>query len=119
MIWRATGPIHGGSSVESGFEPATLRSRGRDLTTRPPRPPDSFKLQCKIPQNDDRNLKLHQSEKEPSKCPSIFHHKKMKVEESTSCQTVSASSPRGLSSSAIINIAKAAAGESAQNDEPI
>ncbi|GBN30194.1 hypothetical protein AVEN_124322-1 [Araneus ventricosus] len=35
---RATGPIHGGSSVESGFEPATLRSRGRDLTTRPPRP---------------------------------------------------------------------------------
>ncbi|GBN71627.1 hypothetical protein AVEN_250405-1 [Araneus ventricosus] len=25
-----------GSSVESGFEPATLRSRGRDLTTRPP-----------------------------------------------------------------------------------
>ncbi|GBN59517.1 hypothetical protein AVEN_236491-1 [Araneus ventricosus] len=72
-----------------------------------------------IPQNDDRNLKLHQSEKEPSKCPSIFHHKKMKVEESTSCQTVSASSPRGLSSSAIINIAKAAAGESAQNDEPI
>ncbi|GBM29920.1 hypothetical protein AVEN_111228-1 [Araneus ventricosus] len=35
---RATGPIHGGSSVESGFEPATLRPRGRDLTTRPPRP---------------------------------------------------------------------------------
>ncbi|GBM68554.1 hypothetical protein AVEN_126749-1, partial [Araneus ventricosus] len=33
-------PIHGGSSVESGFEPATLRPRGRDLTTRPPRPPD-------------------------------------------------------------------------------
>ncbi|GBN89193.1 hypothetical protein AVEN_77724-1 [Araneus ventricosus] len=32
------GPIHGGSSVESGFEPATLRSLGRDLTTRPPRP---------------------------------------------------------------------------------
>ncbi|GBM91624.1 hypothetical protein AVEN_166667-1 [Araneus ventricosus] len=38
MIWRTTGPIHGGSSVESGFEPAALRSRGRDLTTRPPRP---------------------------------------------------------------------------------
>ncbi|GBO04043.1 hypothetical protein AVEN_154146-1 [Araneus ventricosus] len=38
MVWRATGPIHGGSSVESVFEPATLRSRGRDLTTRPPRP---------------------------------------------------------------------------------
>ncbi|GBM45569.1 hypothetical protein AVEN_69682-1, partial [Araneus ventricosus] len=31
-------PMHGGSSVESGFEPATFRSRGRDLTTRPPRP---------------------------------------------------------------------------------
>ncbi|GBL72047.1 hypothetical protein AVEN_115068-1 [Araneus ventricosus] len=38
MIWRATGTMHGGSSVESGFEPETLRSRGRDLTTRPPRP---------------------------------------------------------------------------------
>ncbi|GBN23995.1 hypothetical protein AVEN_204553-1 [Araneus ventricosus] len=32
----------GGSSVESGFEPATLRSRGRDLTTRPPRPHTLF-----------------------------------------------------------------------------
>ncbi|GBM24769.1 hypothetical protein AVEN_251461-1, partial [Araneus ventricosus] len=32
------GPIHGGSSVESGFEPAFLRSTGRDLTTRQPRP---------------------------------------------------------------------------------
>ncbi|GBM74150.1 hypothetical protein AVEN_216159-1 [Araneus ventricosus] len=30
-------PIHGGSSMESGFGPSTLRSRGRDLTTRPPR----------------------------------------------------------------------------------
>ncbi|GBM63686.1 hypothetical protein AVEN_198691-1 [Araneus ventricosus] len=38
MIQRATGPIHGGSSVESCFEAATLRSRGRDLNTRPPRP---------------------------------------------------------------------------------
>ncbi|GBM30296.1 hypothetical protein AVEN_52700-1 [Araneus ventricosus] len=28
---------------ESGFEPVTLRSRGRDLTTRPPRPHGSFK----------------------------------------------------------------------------
>ncbi|GBM09072.1 hypothetical protein AVEN_87682-1 [Araneus ventricosus] len=37
MIQRTTGPIHVGSSVESGFEPASLRS-GRDLTTRPPRP---------------------------------------------------------------------------------
>ncbi|GBL96858.1 hypothetical protein AVEN_118974-1, partial [Araneus ventricosus] len=31
MIERAAGPIHGGSSVESGFEPG-------DLPTRPPRP---------------------------------------------------------------------------------
>ncbi|GBN31429.1 hypothetical protein AVEN_84786-1 [Araneus ventricosus] len=27
---------HGGSSVESGFEPGTLLPQGRDLTTRPP-----------------------------------------------------------------------------------
>ncbi|GBO45845.1 hypothetical protein AVEN_164697-1 [Araneus ventricosus] len=38
MIWRATGPIHGGSSVESGLEPGALRFQSRDLTTRPPRP---------------------------------------------------------------------------------
>ncbi|GBN48200.1 hypothetical protein AVEN_156177-1 [Araneus ventricosus] len=38
MIWRAAGPIHGGSSGESGFEPGTLRPQSRDLTTRPPRP---------------------------------------------------------------------------------
>ncbi|GBM83422.1 hypothetical protein AVEN_14071-1 [Araneus ventricosus] len=31
--------IRGGSSVESGFEPATLRSGDRDLATRPTRPP--------------------------------------------------------------------------------
>ncbi|CAL1293395.1 unnamed protein product [Larinioides sclopetarius] len=30
MIYRATRPVHGGSLVESGFEPATLRSQGRD-----------------------------------------------------------------------------------------
>ncbi|GBN64492.1 hypothetical protein AVEN_218258-1 [Araneus ventricosus] len=35
------GPIHGGSSVESGFEPGTLRSQSRDLTTRQSRPGDS------------------------------------------------------------------------------
>ncbi|GBN30403.1 hypothetical protein AVEN_17317-1 [Araneus ventricosus] len=38
MIKRATGPIHGGSSVESGFEPRALRPQSRDLTTRPQRP---------------------------------------------------------------------------------
>ncbi|GBN72266.1 hypothetical protein AVEN_161408-1 [Araneus ventricosus] len=37
MIERATGPMHGGSSVESGFEPGTLWPRSRDLTTWPPR----------------------------------------------------------------------------------
>ncbi|GBM50046.1 hypothetical protein AVEN_172927-1 [Araneus ventricosus] len=31
-------PIHGGSSVESGFEPGTLRPQSRDLTSRPPQP---------------------------------------------------------------------------------
>ncbi|GBO31827.1 hypothetical protein AVEN_207007-1 [Araneus ventricosus] len=35
-IYRATGSIHGGSSVESGFELGALRPR--DLTTMPPRP---------------------------------------------------------------------------------
>ncbi|GBO35780.1 hypothetical protein AVEN_199554-1 [Araneus ventricosus] len=39
MVQRAAGPIHGGSSVESGFEPGALRPQGRDLATRPPRPP--------------------------------------------------------------------------------
>ncbi|GBL55981.1 hypothetical protein AVEN_211586-1 [Araneus ventricosus] len=38
MILRATGPIHYRSSVESGFEPGTLQSPSRDLTTKPPRP---------------------------------------------------------------------------------
>ncbi|GBL88375.1 hypothetical protein AVEN_103031-1 [Araneus ventricosus] len=42
MIWCATGPIHGGSSVESGFEPAALRSGGRDLASSPPRPRIEF-----------------------------------------------------------------------------
>ncbi|GBN57140.1 hypothetical protein AVEN_187254-1 [Araneus ventricosus] len=36
--FRVTGPTHDGSSVESGFEPGTLRHLSRDLTTRPPRP---------------------------------------------------------------------------------
>ncbi|GBM86211.1 hypothetical protein AVEN_239241-1 [Araneus ventricosus] len=35
MILRATGPKHGGSSMESGFEPGTLRSRSRELSTVP------------------------------------------------------------------------------------
>ncbi|GBM55924.1 hypothetical protein AVEN_55860-1 [Araneus ventricosus] len=39
MIYCAAGPIHFPiSSVESGFEHATRRPRGRGLTTRPPRP---------------------------------------------------------------------------------
>ncbi|GBO02813.1 hypothetical protein AVEN_5370-1 [Araneus ventricosus] len=36
MIWLATGPIHDGSSVESGFEPEALLPRSRGLATRPP-----------------------------------------------------------------------------------
>ncbi|GBN30117.1 hypothetical protein AVEN_134019-1 [Araneus ventricosus] len=32
------GPIHGLSSVESGFEPGALRPHSRDLSTRPQRP---------------------------------------------------------------------------------
>ncbi|GBN66531.1 hypothetical protein AVEN_80740-1 [Araneus ventricosus] len=35
MIQSATDPIHGGSSVESGFESGTLRPQCRDLTYRP------------------------------------------------------------------------------------
>ncbi|GBL78958.1 hypothetical protein AVEN_48925-1 [Araneus ventricosus] len=35
-------PIHGGSSVGSGFESGTLRPQSRDLTTGPPRPRLSF-----------------------------------------------------------------------------
>ncbi|GBM18410.1 hypothetical protein AVEN_72748-1 [Araneus ventricosus] len=38
MIYCATGPIHNGFLVESGFEPGTLRPQSRDLTTRPTRP---------------------------------------------------------------------------------
>ncbi|GBO10339.1 hypothetical protein AVEN_110193-1 [Araneus ventricosus] len=36
MVWRAAGLIHGGSSVESGFETGALRPQGRDPTIRPP-----------------------------------------------------------------------------------
>ncbi|GBO30006.1 hypothetical protein AVEN_161647-1 [Araneus ventricosus] len=36
-----TARIHGGSSVESGFEPGTLRPLSRDFTTRPPRHPSN------------------------------------------------------------------------------
>ncbi|GBM54148.1 hypothetical protein AVEN_202511-1 [Araneus ventricosus] len=48
MIWRETGPIHGGSSVESGLEPGALRPQSRDLTTRAPRPyTDNFNSPAK------------------------------------------------------------------------
>ncbi|GBO16701.1 hypothetical protein AVEN_268950-1 [Araneus ventricosus] len=43
----AAGPIHGGSSVESGFELGTLQPQSRDLTSRPPRP----MLKCKFHSN--------------------------------------------------------------------
>ncbi|GBN40814.1 hypothetical protein AVEN_156746-1 [Araneus ventricosus] len=38
LIQRAADKIHGGSSVELGFEPAALRTRGQNLTTSPPWP---------------------------------------------------------------------------------
>ncbi|GBM29554.1 hypothetical protein AVEN_206396-1 [Araneus ventricosus] len=37
---------HGGTSMESGFEPATLRFRCRDLTTRPQRPSREVRPTC-------------------------------------------------------------------------
>ncbi|GBM59846.1 hypothetical protein AVEN_96265-1 [Araneus ventricosus] len=45
MIWSATGPKPGGSSVASSFEPGALRTQSRDLTTRPLRPPQSEEKQ--------------------------------------------------------------------------
>ncbi|GBO44083.1 hypothetical protein AVEN_113708-1 [Araneus ventricosus] len=63
MIYRSTGPIHDGSSVESGFEPGTLRLRGRDLTTRTPRH-RSISME-----NDKNNIRVHfcfRKEAEPS-----------------------------------------------------
>ncbi|GBN81917.1 hypothetical protein AVEN_157346-1 [Araneus ventricosus] len=50
MIWCATGPIHGGASVESGFEPVTLWPQSRDLTTRPQRPEETEEVN-----NSDNN----------------------------------------------------------------
>ncbi|GBM15926.1 hypothetical protein AVEN_270596-1 [Araneus ventricosus] len=70
MIWRATASTErifwrslakfgscankpqnnqptGGSSVELGFEPGTLRLKRRDLTTRPPRPSLHLKFRPK------------------------------------------------------------------------
>ncbi|GBN00189.1 hypothetical protein AVEN_157429-1 [Araneus ventricosus] len=38
MIYRVAGQMRSGSSVEMGLEPVILRHRGRNLTTRPPRP---------------------------------------------------------------------------------
>ncbi|GBM14044.1 hypothetical protein AVEN_209938-1 [Araneus ventricosus] len=42
---RLSGPIQGGSSVESGFEPGALRPQSRDPTTRPPRTPICLQIQ--------------------------------------------------------------------------
>ncbi|GBM52947.1 hypothetical protein AVEN_111302-1 [Araneus ventricosus] len=47
MICRATGPMHGGSSVGLGFEPGALRPQGRGLTTRLPWPPSLLDLESK------------------------------------------------------------------------
>ncbi|GBM71729.1 hypothetical protein AVEN_137503-1 [Araneus ventricosus] len=48
MIERATVPINYGSSVESGFEPGTLRPQGRYLTTRPPRPEEETQIEILV-----------------------------------------------------------------------
>ncbi|GBM36261.1 hypothetical protein AVEN_71966-1 [Araneus ventricosus] len=56
-VWPPTcdlacnGPIHDGSSVESGFEPGTLWSRRRHLTTKPPRPISSWQLTRRLSRN--------------------------------------------------------------------
>ncbi|GBO43178.1 hypothetical protein AVEN_171537-1 [Araneus ventricosus] len=47
MIWRAAGPIHGGSTVESGLGPGAMRLQGQDLTTRPPRPENNWEENTK------------------------------------------------------------------------
>ncbi|GBM79402.1 hypothetical protein AVEN_185437-1 [Araneus ventricosus] len=58
MIQRATGPIHDGSSTESGFEPGTLRPQGRDLTTSHRGPSDHLALtQCDLCKR--RSLQLY------------------------------------------------------------
>ncbi|GBM15543.1 hypothetical protein AVEN_8925-1 [Araneus ventricosus] len=45
------GPIHGRSSVESGFEPGTIRPHSQDLTTRPPQPLHMVDLQWNLASN--------------------------------------------------------------------
>ncbi|GBM33245.1 hypothetical protein AVEN_91642-1 [Araneus ventricosus] len=46
MICVQQAPYRGGSSVEQGFEPGTLRPQSRGLTTRPPRPFELGKNKC-------------------------------------------------------------------------
>ncbi|GBM09987.1 hypothetical protein AVEN_23981-1 [Araneus ventricosus] len=69
MLCHETDPIHihptGWSSVESGFEPATLRPRSTDLITRPPQPSleREIRLKCRhslltIVQNSQIRLEL-------------------------------------------------------------
>ncbi|GBO20852.1 hypothetical protein AVEN_130428-1, partial [Araneus ventricosus] len=48
MIWLSTGPMHDGSSVESGFEPGALQPQGRGLATRPPPPPHNPEMRYQI-----------------------------------------------------------------------
>ncbi|GBO11779.1 hypothetical protein AVEN_20733-1 [Araneus ventricosus] len=56
MIQRATGPIHGGPTLESGFEPGIARLKSRDLTTRPSRPRKKFKQQDEISYEKANNV---------------------------------------------------------------
>ncbi|GBM87928.1 hypothetical protein AVEN_186028-1 [Araneus ventricosus] len=51
--------IHGGSSMESGFEPRILRSCGRDLTIRPPRPSMADTIKPEEDKTDESGLKYH------------------------------------------------------------
>ncbi|GBL59336.1 hypothetical protein AVEN_180989-1 [Araneus ventricosus] len=50
MLCRATGPILGGSSVDSGLESGTLCLRNRDLTTGPPWPYITFFMHTMVEQ---------------------------------------------------------------------
>ncbi|GBM74278.1 hypothetical protein AVEN_109097-1 [Araneus ventricosus] len=54
LIWRATGPMHDGCSMEWGLEPRALQPRSCDLSTRPPQPPE-----IKFPQGNCHALRKH------------------------------------------------------------
>ncbi|GBN18477.1 hypothetical protein AVEN_147814-1 [Araneus ventricosus] len=77
MIKRATGPKHGGSSVESGFESGTLRSQSRVLATRLPRPYRNIEVKekivkaCGAENNTIKKLSLNEYHKRENPCSFI------------------------------------------------